>query len=157
MTFRIHALSPEPFSRLHDMDGAELARHHARREIVRACPGTPCRVSLQDAQVGETVILVNWTHQPAASPYQSKHAIFVRQGVEQAFPKPGEVPAFFRHRIMSLRAFDAAGFMLSADLCSGADLEDAIHEMLAGPAVDCVHLHFAKPGCFAALARRADI
>ena len=44
------------------MSEAELAANNARLEVVQEHPGTPCRVSLDDAQIGETVALVNYTH-----------------------------------------------------------------------------------------------
>jgi hypothetical protein len=32
---------------------------------------------------GESVLLVNYEHQPAHSPFRSRHAIFVREGAEE--------------------------------------------------------------------------
>ena len=64
-----------------------------RRQTVASHPGTPCRVSLVDAAVGETVLLLPYEHQAApGSPYRSSGAIFVRQGAEQAQPGVNEVP-----------------------------------------------------------------
>ena len=92
MTFRIHALPPDAFAPLFALSDAELAERNALRRIVTTQPGAPCRVSLADAAPGETVILLNYTHLPAASPYQSRHAIYVREGAAQAHPEPGAVP-----------------------------------------------------------------
>jgi hypothetical protein len=36
--------------------------------------GFPCRVSLVDAEIGESVLLVNYEHLPAASPYRMRYA-----------------------------------------------------------------------------------
>ena len=78
MTFQIHALPSEPFSKFFAMSDETLSKLNAKREIVQSCPGTPCRVSLEDARNGETVVLVNYEHLSVASPYKSSHAIFVR-------------------------------------------------------------------------------
>ena len=58
---------------------------------VSESPGTPCRVTLADAEVGETVILINHTHLKADTPYRASHAIFVREGQPQAHLARGEV------------------------------------------------------------------
>lgn len=155
MTFQIQALSPEPFARYFAMAEEELARHGGRRMVVTAFPGTPCRVSLADAEIGETVVLVNHEHQPADTPYRSRHAIYVREGVARAEPAPGEVPASLRTRLISLRQFGADHMMIDADVVAGADLGPAIERAFADPAVSYLHLHYAKQGCFAARAERA--
>ena len=45
--------------------------------------------------------------------------------------------------------------MVAADVAPGAELEPAIETMLADPAVAYLHLHYAKPGCYAARVDRA--
>ena len=119
-----------------------------------AKPGYPCRVSLADAEVGETVILLNDEHQPADSPYRSAHAIFIREHAEQAFPGPGEVPEVLKTRLISVRAFDENHWLINAEVADGADLREVIAVMFRNPAVAYLHLHNAKPGCFAARVTR---
>lgn len=155
MPFQIDALPPDQFAPLFRMSETELARHDARKMIVTACPGTPCRVSLEDARVGETVLLVNYEHQPAKSPYRSRHAIFVREGVQQAVPPKDTVPPVLRARLVSIRLFDADDMMVDADVVAGTELAQAIDRAFADAAVAYLHLHYAKPGCFAARVRRA--
>lgn len=154
MSFQIHALPADPFQPLFKMSGQELAGIQAARMVVDAKPGYPCRVSLADAEVGETVILVNHEHQPANSPYRSAHAIFVREHASQAFPKPGEVPEVLSTRLISVRAFDDRHYMVNADVVDGKDLGRVIPAMFRDPAVAYLHLHNAKPGCFAARVTR---
>lgn len=134
---------------------AALAAHNARRVVAQPRGSYPCRVSLADAQPGETLILVNYEHQPAASPFRASHAIYVREGATQARPAAGEVPALFRSRLLSLRGFGDDGMIHAADLAEGAVLEPAITAMLADPTVAYIHLHYAKPGCYAARVDRA--
>jgi len=57
--------------------------------------------------------------------------------------------------LLSVRAFDASGMMTGADIVEGARLETLIARMLARGSVDCLHLHNAKPGCYAAMVKRA--
>ncbi len=78
MSFQLHALSPARFAPLFDLTDKELMNAQATRMVVDTRPGFPCRVSLADAEIGETVILVNFQHQPADSPFQAAHAILVR-------------------------------------------------------------------------------
>ena len=155
MTFQISALDHRPFARYFDMSDAELAKNLAQRSIASAKPGFPCRISFADAEVGDEVILVNYLHQDAASPYRAAHAIYVRKGVEQARPAAGEAPELFRSRMLSLRAFDARRMIVAADLIEGVCLASALEKLFADPAKDYVHIHFAKYGCYAARADRA--
>ena len=154
MPFLIHALAPDRFQSLFSMSDDELQQHQARRVAVEANPGTPCRVSLQDAEVGEEVVLVHYEHQPADSPFRSSHAIYVRNNVAQSFLDEDEIPALFRHRLMSVRAFSKDHIMINADAIEGTYLEPVINRFLDDQEVDYIHLHYAKPGCFAARVER---
>jgi hypothetical protein len=155
MTFQIHALPRSGFEPLFAMTDAELAARGARRMTVTERPGFPCRVSLEDAEPGESVLLVNYEHQPNPTPYRSSHAIFVREGARQAFPEPGELPDVLARRLISARAFDASHDMRDADVVEGRDLAALIERLFADPRVDYLDLHNAKRGCFAARATRA--
>lgn len=154
MTFRIEALDPAPFAPLFGLPDAELAARGVQRHVAATSPGSPCRVSLIDAAVGETLLLIGYEHLSVASPYRSRHAIFVREGAERAHPAPGEVPEVIARRLISARGFDVGGMMTDADVASGADVGPLIERMFADPAVVHVDLHNAKPGCFAARAVR---
>lgn len=153
MTFQITALPHAPFAPLFALDDAALAGRLARRVLADHQPGFPCRVSLVDAAPGETLILVHWQHQTAATPYRASHAIYIRADAVEARIAPGDVPALFRHRTLSLRGFDATGMLRSARLAEGTALEAALTDLLAAPGVAYAHLHYAATGCYAA---RAD-
>ncbi|MBE0363863.1 hypothetical protein PULV_a1373 [Pseudoalteromonas ulvae UL12] len=73
------ALSEELFASYTDMSDSELLQHNAMWLTVDSCPGYPCRVSLQDAQVGEQVLALSFTHHDVASPYKAAGPIFVRK------------------------------------------------------------------------------
>ena len=155
MSFRITGLSAEPFRHLFGLSEAELAGYGAIRYVVDEMPGYPDRVELRDVDRGESVLLINYTHQPADNPYRSSHAIFVREGAEVSYDRVGEVPQSMRIRLLSLRAFDTKGMMLDADVVEGRDLEEGIERMFANPEVAYIHAHNAKRGCYAARIDRA--
>ncbi len=155
MTFQISGLPLAPFTALLGLPDAELARHGAVRRIADRSPGFPCRVSLQDAEPGETLLLLNFEHLSVASPYRASHAIYVRENAQEAHPSPGEVPDVLRKRLLSVRAYDENGMMLNADVADGREIEPVIQRMFEQPEVSYLHLHNAKPGCFAARVDRA--
>ena len=155
MTFQISPLSRSLFAPLFAMSDAELVAHGAVRQVADAHPGYPCRVSLADAEVGETVILVHFQHQSAATPFRASHAVYVRPNAAEAVLAAGEVPTLLRSRLLSVRAFDAAGMMINADVVEGAALEPVLAQMFDDPQTDYLHLHFARPGCYAARVDRA--
>ena len=150
MTFQLSALPASTFVPLFALSDEALAAQRCRRVLATSSPGFPCRVSLRDADVGETLILVNFEHLPVDSPFRSTHAVYVRQDAEQARPDVGEIPAYLRSRLLSVRAFDADGMLIDADVAPGTAVEALIERMLADAAVAYLHVHFARPGCYAA-------
>ncbi len=156
MTFQIHSLPVEKFRPLFALSDSELAKVQATRMVVDSNPGYPCRVSLVDADIGETVILVNYQHQSGDSPYRASHAIFVRENAEQAYLGVGVVPQVLETRLISIRAFDENHYMITADVVDGSHLIVSIPALLKDSRVSYLHLHNAKPGCFAALVTRPN-
>jgi hypothetical protein len=155
MSYRITGLDPAPFRRLYGLSDEALAAERVKRFVADASPGFPDRIEVRDVEPGESVLLLNYTHQPADTPYRASHAIFVREGAETPYDQVGEVPASLRRRAISLRAFDRAGEMVDADLVDGEALEVLIHRFLDNPGVDYLHAHYAKRGCYAARIDRA--
>ena len=156
MAFRIQGIDPTPFRALYDLPDEALPARGARRYAVDATPGFPDRVELRDLEPGERALLVNYVHQPADTPYRASHAIFVREGAERATELVDTVPDVMRRRTLSLRAFDATGMLVDAELIDGADAVAPIERLLALPQVAEVHAHYAKFGCFAARIIRND-
>lgn len=155
MDFRVSGLDAADFVSLFGLSDEQLRERDIVRRVADRKPGFPCRVSLQDAEPGETLLLLNYEHLPVASPYRARHAIYVRENVRTAKPTVNEIPEVLRTRLLSLRAYDSAGMMVDADVAQGSDLEPAIQRMLAQPGVEFIHAHNAKPGCFAARIDRA--
>ena len=153
--FQLVGLSSEPFAALFDLSSRELQERNARRVVADASSGYPCRVSLQDAKPGDELLLLPYDHQPADSPYRSSGPIFVRRGASQRVLPVNEVPEYVTRRLMSLRGYDAAHLIVAAEVCEGRDAAKTIQAMFADPAVEYIHLHNAKRGCYSCLARRA--
>jgi hypothetical protein len=154
MSFRVTGLDPAPFRHLFGLSDAVLAAQGVKRYLVNSKPGFPDRVEVRDMEVGETALLLNYTHQPADTPYRASHAIFVREGADRAAEFIGEVPEVMRLRMISLRAFNEAGEMLDADLAEGGEIEPLILRFLGDPDVAYLHAHYAKRGCYAARIQR---
>lgn len=155
MTFQIQALEPEPFEHLFRMSDAELAAQGAKRVVADAPCSYPCRVSLADADIGATLILCNYKHLEINSPYAAAYAVFVREGAQQAQLEPGEVPELLRHRLLSLRGFDEAGYLKQADVVEGKSVARAMETMFENDDIAFVDIHNAREGCFHARAVRA--
>lgn len=148
MAFRITGLSAEPFQSLYGLSDTELAARHVQRYVVDQAPGFPDRIEMRDGKIGETMLLLNHICQPANTPYRASHAIFVREGATERFDATDKVPDAMRRRILSLRAYDVTGMMLDADLTDGRNVEALIERLFANPAVDYIHAHNAKQGCY---------
>jgi len=150
MSFRITGLDPAPFRHLYGLPDTALTAQGVERHVADARPGFPDRVELRDAEPGESVLLLNFVHQPADTPYRASHAIFVLEGADRACAMVNAVPPALRVRTISLRAFDAGHRMIAADLCDGEALAPLIERLFDDPAVAYLHAHYAKYGCYAA-------
>ena len=149
MSFRITGLSPEPFRALFALPDEELAARGIKRYVADAKPGFPDRIELRDAEPGEAVLLLNYTHQPASNPYHASHAIFVAEGAQQRYDRIDEIPQAMRIRTLSLRAYDAHDLIVDADLVEGRDVEVLIGRFFGNQKVVYIQAHYAKYGCYA--------
>ena len=152
---RLVALARETFAPLFDLSDEALAARGAERRVAEADFGYPCRVSLGEAARGERFLLLPYEHQPANGPYRSSGAIFVREAAVQATPAVNEVPASIRRRLLSVRAYDEAGAMLDAEVCEGTALEAVADRFFARAEAAYLHVHNARPGCYACRVERA--
>jgi hypothetical protein len=82
MPFQITGLDASPFRRFYGLSDEELHSLGVKRFIADKKPGFPDRIELRDAEQGEAVLLLNYLHQPADTPYKASHAIFVREWAE---------------------------------------------------------------------------
>jgi hypothetical protein len=155
MDFQISGLDPARFGHLFNLGEAELAAQGVQRMVVTDNPGFPCRVALQDAKVGETVLLLNYVHLPDATPYRASHAIFVGENSRPANFGRNEIPDSISSRLISVRAYDSEKMMSDADVATGDELAPVLRRLLSNPAVDFLHLHNARRGCYAARVDKA--
>ena len=163
MSFLIHGLDPQQFARMFTLSDDELATIGGVRRVADSTPGYPCRVSLEDAAVGDELLLLPFEHHAVAGPYRASGPIFVRRAaVAQVFAhEPSHVvldrvPDVLARRLLSVRAYDGAALLAHADVVDGRELAGALDKMLGHRDVAYVHVHYAKPGCYAARVTRAD-
>lgn len=154
-TFQLVGIDHTPFRALFDLSDEQLSQLAIRRCIADESPGYPCRISLQDARVGEELLLMTFLHQPASSPYRALGPIFVRRGAQQRTLPPGDVPSYVTNRLMSLRAYDSEHMIVAACVCEGNVAGAEIAEYFGRSEVAYIHLHNAKRGCFSCKAVRA--
>jgi hypothetical protein len=123
-----------------DLTPTEVTEAHA----------APCRVCLQDAHVGDSVLLCTYNPFERPGPYVSTGPVFVHaHGCTPYAPGDGVTDALTR-RLLSLRGYDAEGHMRVADVVEGRDLEARAASLFAeDAAIVAVHVHHARAGCFA--------
>ncbi len=119
MTFQIHSLPKELFEALFSLSEADLKAKNILKVTANSDPGFPCRVSLQDAKIGDELLLLNYQHLEGETPYEATHAIYVRKDAMQAHIDAGKVPAVLSQRVLSVRGFDKQNMMVEADIVNG--------------------------------------
>jgi uncharacterized protein DUF1203 len=154
MSFLVLGLSAEQFRLLFAMPDAELDQRGACR-VIADDPRMACRVSMEHAQLGEELLLLNFEHQPAKTPYRATHAIYVRRVADRAFDAVDTVPDVLASRLLAIRAFDAQHMMIDAEVCDGSQAADMFERFLANPQTSYLQVHNAKRGCYAARVERA--
>lgn len=155
MAFKVVGLPSSQFRPLYGLSDKELAERGVEVHVADSPTSFPCRVALRDAPVGARMLLLNFEHQPANTPYRSRHAIFVEDGAEEVHPGVDEVPEVLARRTLSVRAFDEAGQMVDALLVNGREAGPAFERLLALPGSAYLHVHNAGRGCYAARIERA--
>jgi hypothetical protein len=146
--FQLSALPAERFTALFAQSDAELRAIGACRLVADKKPGFPCRVSLVDAEPGEEVLLLPFSHHDVSSPYRASGPIFVRAQAQTTRLEVNEVPPMIRSRLLSIRGYDPTAIMLLSEVVDGSELEKYLWRFFADPRVSYVHLHNARPGCY---------
>lgn len=154
--FKIKSLNHEEFLGFFDLTNHELEKIGAIKMTVDKFPGFPCRISLEDAEIGEEVLLLPYKHHKTNSPYQSSGPIFIRKRANTPIFENNEIPTIFNHRLLSLRSYDENGIMKQAIVIEGSSLKEEIIRTFENEKIDYIHIHNAKPGCFACLVERAS-
>jgi len=148
INFQCRSLEDKEFTDLFQLADSELEKMGAIRMIVDSDPGYPCRVSLEDARIGEEVLLLPYQHHKTNSPYQASGPIFVRKLAKTASLKLNEIPKMLDHRLLSLRGYDSNGILREAMVSEGNVLPGSIQNLFANNEITYIHVHNAKPGCY---------
>ena len=154
MTYRIAGLPTDRFASLLGRDDAELAEHGAVRVHADKKPGYPCRITLEDAEPGETLLLVHHEDHAVGTPYRNAYAIYVREQAGAPAEFVDTVPPVMRGRPIALRAFDSAGMLRTAALALKDDVDAQVRTLFDQPEIAYIHAHNAAYGCFAARIER---
>ncbi len=155
MNFKLRSLPATEFTHLFKLDNSALKKMGAVRIMVDKFPGFPCRVSLQDAEIGEEVILLSYPHHKTPSPYQANGPIYIRKAAQPAALEINEIPNMFSHRLLSVRGFDKNGFMQAATVTEGCNLREEIIKTFETHEITYIHIHNAGPGCYNCMVERA--
>jgi hypothetical protein len=150
-SFRISGISAEVLNEFRQLSDGELQERNVFRYIADQKPGYPCRVSLVDAEIGESLLLLNFGHLMSASPYRSIGPIFVRESARETYVRVNEIPEVLRApgRMLSVRAYDGNDMLAGASVIGTAETDQSIQEFLTDRRVAYLHVHYAGPGCFA--------
>jgi hypothetical protein len=154
MSYSIAGLSPARFQSLFALSDAALAERRAVRVIADKHPGFPCRVTLQDAAIGEELILLHHVSHDVATPYHSAYAIYVSRSNDAAEYRDAIQPVM-QGRPLGLRGFDGAGMLRGARLALPGEADAGIRDLFGNPDIAYIHAHNAAHGCFVATVNRA--
>jgi hypothetical protein len=148
--FRVSGIPADVFDEMRHLSDGELTKQRAVRRIVDTKPGFPCRVTLEDAEIGESVLLFNFEHLAGPSPYRSVGPIFVRESASETYSKINEIPEVLRvsDRLFSVRAYDEADMLVDAAVIESVEIEASIQRLFANASIAYIHVHYAGPGCY---------
>lgn len=156
MSFVVTGLPAEEFTPLFGRSEADLAALGVIRKVAACKPGYPCRITLEDAEPGETLLLLNHESHKASTPYRSSFAIFVRENASKAATFENELPPVMQGRPIALRIFNIDRMLIGADLGrDGAETKAKIEKIFADHDAAYIHAHNAMHGCFVAEIRRS--
>lgn len=120
-SIQITNFDPQPAQSFFEMDDRKLALRHACRRIADAKPGHPCRVSLQDAGVGDELIVFHYPHHDVASPHRASGPVFVRKNARAAQLAINELPGHLGHCQLALREYDENSMPVAAQTARAAN------------------------------------
>ncbi len=155
--FRVSGIPAEVIDEIRHLSDSELKKRRAVRRMVDARPGFPCRVTLEDAEIGESVLLFNFEHLAGPSPYRSVGPIFVRESASETYSKINEIPEVLcvPDRLFSVRAYDERDMLVNAEVIESAGIDQLIQRLFANANIAYIHVHNAGPGCYSCRIDRA--
>lgn len=153
--FKIKPINHNEFSGFFELTNLELEKIGGIKMTADKFPGFPCRISLEDAEIGEEVILIPYNHHKTNSPYQASGPIFIRNRAITPTFEINQIPHMLKHRLLSLRGYDNNGIMKEATVIEGNIIKEQIIKTFENEKIAYIHIHNAKPGCYNCLVERA--
>ena len=150
-SFRVSGISAEVLNEFRQLSDDELQERNVFRYIADRKPGYPCRVSLVDAEIRESLLLLNFGHLKTSSPYRSVGPIFVRESAWETYVRVNETPEVLQApgRLLSVRAYDRSDMLAGATVIGTVEIVQSIRDFFANRQVAYLQVHYAGPGCFA--------
>ena len=147
--FELQPIEPLVADRLR-VEGANAPIHVADEH-----PGFPCRQCLNDAEIGEELLLVSYDPFTIDSPYRSASPIFLHRAPCTPPADRRTLPRQLTSRLLSVRSFDTRALMIDAAVVPGGELADTLTRFLGNEDADHVDVHNASRGCWAVRVERA--
>ena len=147
INFKIKAIQND-FNHLFKLSAEELAANNIQKMIVNEKPGFPCRVSLEDAEIGEEVLLLPFEYHKTSSPYHASGPIFIRKNAIKANLNMNDIPKMLFQRQQTLRAYDTDGMMIHALTPTINEIKREIQTLFTNPKTSYIQIHNTHPGCY---------
>jgi len=151
--FKISAIS-NTYKPLFELTSEELAEKNIVKMVVDTNPGFPCRVSLEDAEIGEEVLLLSLEYHKTTSPYRATGPVFIRKNAIKADLAVNEIPKMLFQRQQTLRVYDSNGMMIAAKSPSAKETRKEIEALLMNSKASYIQIHNTNPGCYNCVVNR---
>ena len=138
-------------SRLQAIRDAGKDEHGNPFAAYAAAGWEPLRCCLRIARAGEDIALMSYSPFTETSPWAEVGPVYVHAEGCEGYAS-GELPPELRTGPRILRSYHADGSLDYDDIVyvpDGADLEPALRDLLARPAVAAVHVRASMTQCFA--------
>jgi Protein of unknown function (DUF1203) len=156
MNYRISGLPIENFNDVLNASNEALRERGIVIQTASEANAYPCRITLEDATVGEEMLLLNYGHLIANSPYASSGPIYIRRNAKQTNAIENRIPEQQQRRLLSIRAYDRRDFIIDAEVAPGTELGSQIERFFSNLEVKYLHVHNARRGCYACRVDRAN-
>lgn len=147
INFKISAID-NTYNSLFKRTTEELAKKNMVKMRVNSNPGFPCRVSLEDALIGEEVLLLPFEYHKTTSPYKASGPVFIRKNAVKANLAVNEIPTMLFKRQQTLRVYDSNGMMIAAKSSRTDDIRKEIETLFMNTKASYIQVHNTNPGCY---------
>lgn len=146
-SFKIVAINNN-FNQLFNLSDEELAEMSIIKMIVDAKPGYPCRITLEDAEIGEEVLLLPFEYHKTTSPYNASGPIFIRKNAIKVELAIDEIPEMLFKRQQTLRVYDKKGMMIDVKSPKSEEIGIDIKTIFSNNSSSYIQIHSTNPGCY---------